>query len=98
MSGDYISREAVRPDTFCEGVSCQDCPFCKDPVQGGCRIDDFVKSIPAADVVEVVRCYECIHHDEERPFHYCRRLRRDCPDDCEFFCAFGKRKDGGPDA
>lgn len=53
MSGDYISREAARPDAFCEGVSCQECPFCKDPVQGGCRIDDFVKSIPAADVVEV---------------------------------------------
>ena len=49
---DYISREAARPDAFCEGVSCQDCPFCKDPVHGGCRIDDFVKSIPAADVVE----------------------------------------------
>lgn len=49
---DYISREAARPDAFCEGVSCQDCPFCKDPVQGGCRIDDFIKSIPAADVVE----------------------------------------------
>lgn len=50
---DYISREAARPDAFCEGVSCQDCPFCKDPIRGGCRIDDFVKSIPAADVVEV---------------------------------------------
>lgn len=53
--GEYISREAARPDSFCEGVSCQDCPFCKDPVQGGCRIDDFVKSIPAADVKPVKR-------------------------------------------
>lgn len=56
-----------------------------------------INSVPAADVVEVVRCYECIHHDEDRPFHYCRRLGRDCPDDCEFYCAFGKRKDGGQD-
>ena len=55
------------------------------------------ESAPAADVVEVVRCYECIHHDEDRPFHYCRRLGRDCPDDCEFYCAFGKRKAGGQD-
>lgn len=27
---DYISREAARPDAFCEGISCQECPFCKD--------------------------------------------------------------------
>ena len=51
---DYISREAARPDAFCEGVSCQECPFLKNSVTGGCRVDDFIKAIPAADVRPVV--------------------------------------------
>ena len=50
MPSDYISREAARPDAFCEGVSCQECPFLKNSVTGGCRVDDFIKAIPAADV------------------------------------------------
>lgn len=51
MAKEYIEREAARPDAFCEGVSCQECPFCKDPIKGGCRVDDFIKAIPAADVI-----------------------------------------------
>lgn len=49
----YINREAARPDAFCIGVSCQDCPFLKSPLYGGCRIDDFIASLPAADVAPV---------------------------------------------
>ena len=52
---EYIDREAARPDAFCYGVSCQECPFNKDPVNGGCRVDDYIKTIPAADVKPVVR-------------------------------------------
>lgn len=52
---EYIARDAARPDAFCIGVSCQDCPFLKSPLYGGCRIDDFIVSIPAADVRPVVR-------------------------------------------
>ena len=58
---DYISREAARPDAFCDGVSCQECPFLKNSVTGGCRVDDFIKAIPAADVRPVVLCRDCIH-------------------------------------
>ena len=61
MSGDYISREAAMPDGFCVGVSCQECPFCDDPIEGGCKVARFIDAIPAADVVEVVRCRECVH-------------------------------------
>ena len=52
---EYIERDAARPDAFCSGVSCQDCPFLKSPLYGGCRIDDFIAAIPAADVRPVVR-------------------------------------------
>lgn len=90
---DYIRREEVMPDVFCEGVSCQECPFCKDPVQGGCRIDDFVKSIPAADVVEVVRCKDCIYWRGENDL--CKGI---CIDfDADGYCSEGKRMDGGQD-
>ncbi len=61
MATDYISREAARPDAFCSGVSCQECPFCKDILNGGCRVDDFIMALTAADVVEVVYCRDCIH-------------------------------------
>lgn len=52
---EYIARDAARPDAFCIGVSCQDCPFLKSPLYGGCRIDDFIASIPTADVLPVRR-------------------------------------------
>jgi hypothetical protein len=48
---EYIEKEAARPDEFCVGVSCQECPFLKDPLYGGCRVDDFIMELPPADVV-----------------------------------------------
>lgn len=35
--------------------------------------------------------------DDESQYHYCRKWRRNCPNDSEFFCKWGKRKDGGQD-
>lgn len=84
MMPEYINREAARNELYeADAITM--------------RGVEILNNFPAADVVEVVRCYECIHHDEDRPFHYCRRWGRDCPNDCEFYCAFGKRKDGGKD-
>jgi len=54
-----------------------------------------IDSVPAADVAEVVRCCECIHHDGESQYHYCHKWRRNCPNDSDFFCKWGERKDGG---
>lgn len=55
METEYIEKQAARPDAFCEGVSCQECPFLKDPLYGGCRVDDFIMALPSADVRPVVR-------------------------------------------
>lgn len=52
---EYIEKQAARPDEFCVGVSCQECPFLKDPLYGGCRVDDFIMALPPADVRPVVR-------------------------------------------
>lgn len=50
------------------------------------------ESAPAADVVEVVRCRECIRKDICRTSNVWAVL----PDD-NWFCADGKRKDGWQD-
>ena len=54
-------------------------------------------SIPAADVAPVVRCKDCKHH-YDCGVHFCDRLGMDCPDDSDFFCSCGERKDGDDDA
>ena len=51
---EYIDKEAAMPDLFCKGVSCQDCPFLIHPLNGGCRIADYIEALPAADVKPVV--------------------------------------------
>lgn len=51
-------------------------------------------NIPAADVAPVVRCKDCKHH-YDCGVHFCDRLGMDCPDDSDFFCSYGERKDGG---
>lgn len=100
MAKEYIPRDAAMPDGFCVGVSCQECPFCDDPVKGGCKVARFIDAIPAADVVEVVRCRECKYRDyDDAP--YGRKVAvctgamaySQTPDD--WYCPMGKRKDGG---
>lgn len=78
---EYINRDAARPDAFCIGVSCQECPFLKSPLYGGCRIDDFIASLPAADVRPVVRG-KWMHKEITSDFHVigqcsvCKERRR----------------------
>ena len=52
--------------------------------------------IPAADVREVVTCEECVWHVDSG-YHYCNKWCWPCPDNCEFFCAYGKRPNCGAD-
>lgn len=47
-------------------------------------------------VVPVVRCEDCKYH-YDCGVHFCNRLGMDCPDDSDFYCAYGERKDGGAD-
>lgn len=60
-----------------------------------------IDNIPTADVVEVVRCRECIHWFDKweavsiPEAHYCRKMGLFKLSD--YYCADGKRKDGGPD-
>lgn len=56
-----------------------------------------ISKIPAADVAPVVRCKDCKHH-YDCGVHFCDRLGMDCPDDSDFFCSYGERKDGDSNA
>lgn len=60
-------------------------------------------SVPAADVVPVVHCKDCVHWDDDPdtygadygPKGKCMKsFETMCADD---FCSYGKRKDGGVD-
>ena len=52
-----------------------------------------IMDMPAANVAEVVRCQECDNHSEVDGQHYCKFWRMYCPDDSEFFCKAGQRKE-----
>ncbi len=51
-----------------------------------------IKNAPAADVAPVVRCSQCVQH-EDNGYHFCNKWEHFLPDDSEFFCAFGERKE-----
>lgn len=63
---------------------------------------DKLKAIPAADVVEVVRCGECKHSIMHKfPYNYEKVLACNDPHGMTIravkpmhFCSYGKRKDG----
>ena len=54
---------------------------------------DVLKSVPAADVVEVVRCGECVRavpSSNDLPMSFCTWQKTNHTND--FFCANGKRR------
>lgn len=92
MSGEYISRAAA-----IEYIKANQCQKCSDiGLCGKCAVLTAIKlfeAIPAADVVEVVRCRDCKHRLDN---DFCSGRgwpMGQVPDDG--YCDHGKRKDGG---
>lgn len=88
---DYISREALIKAV--EGN-----PYVTESVKSYVRCT--AKNIPAADVVEVVRCGECKYYFGGG-LGICEMIKsrlaacqRDVRWNDDFYCAFGERKDG----
>lgn len=52
-----------------------------------------IEAAQTVDAVPVVRCRECKYH-HDCGTHFCDALGMDCPDNSEFFCSYGKRKEG----
>lgn len=54
-----------------------------------------LRQLPAADVVEVVRCKDCVHYDkganDSESWMYCIVLAKNVYDD--FYCKLGERRE-----
>ena len=90
MAKEYIERESAKRELLSWAVSMNHPEYLiKDDAL------HIIDSIPAADVIKVVRCKDCKHCDPENCHcdHHmgtAAPLRRN-PDD---FCSYGERKDG----
>lgn len=63
MSGDYISREVVLSFPFANGQ--YDREHADEHFIHGCEsYREWIEQLPADDVVEVVRCRECIYYHD----------------------------------
>lgn len=40
-----------------------------------------------------VRCGECKYHSESECFHFCHKQGVHIPDDSEYYCSYGERKE-----
>ena len=56
------------------------------------NVREAIKKMPTIDAVPVVRCPQCAHH-EDNGYHFCNKWEHFLPDDSEFFCAYGERKE-----
>lgn len=89
---DYIRRGEAIEET------CSDCTE-RNNCGGSCSDTDRLRAIHAADVVEVVRCRDCVHGE-----HYYGGVSCRMPSfpewkvhEKDYFCADGERKEGGQD-
>ena len=93
MKEEYIPRSAVLSKTHDIHVKSKagDVDYshrCIDPSD--------VEAIPAADVRPVTTCDACVWH-VDNGYHYCNKWCAPCPDNAEFFCAYGERPNCGAD-
>lgn len=57
---------------------------------------EWVERQPTLTQPEIVCCQDCVHH-EDGYAHWCNKWEHICPDDSEFFCKYGRKKDGQRD-
>lgn len=57
---------------------------------------EWVKRQPTLTPPEIVYCQDCVHHEDGHA-HWCNKWEHTCPDDSEFFCKYGRKKDGETD-
>lgn len=50
-----------------------------------------IQAMPTLTPPEIVCCQDCVHH-EDGYAHWCNKWEHTCPDDSEFFCKFGRKK------
>ena len=55
------------------------------------EVEREVKKAPTLTPIEIVCCQDCVHH-EDGYAHWCNKWEHTCPDDSEFFCKYGRKK------
>ncbi len=55
------------------------------------EIIDALEALPVFDQPEIVYCQDCVHHEDGHA-HWCNKWEHTCPDDSEFFCKYGRKK------
>lgn len=92
---EYIEREAIKRlieskmSIVAAMTKKPDDPTVEGYLLGKDHAIDWVEQIPAADVVEVVRCKCCKHRNP----HCCKCLRDNLWHDEDDFCSRGERKE-----
>ena len=83
MSKEYIDREAFKDEYLC-------CGYLPE------MSEDEFDAFPAADVVEVVRCKDCLYSTERYGHLECIHgvSYRNTWNKPDFFCSYGERKEG----
>ena len=62
-----------------------------EPIPADVLISDIQMMPPTLTPPEIVCCQDCVHH-EDGYAHWCNKWEHTCPDDSEFFCKFGRKK------
>lgn len=95
---DYISREAVEQIIAAQCGECADACLEFDGIQPDCNqcllygAKKAIESVPAADVVTVVRCKDCMYCQKDELGRWCfNDYENELSDDD--FCSHGKRKE-----
>lgn len=52
-----------------------------------------VNQQPTITIPEIIYCQDCENYWDLNGKHICVKLNCNCPDDSEFFCKFGRKKD-----
>ena len=73
---EYIDRDAVL----------RDWPLCDEPADAY----QFIRGFPAADVVEVVRCKDCMYWKYAEGTAFCESWNR-LAENPDYYCAGGRR-------
>lgn len=106
MDKEYIERDALLEDISESVVHTVRVGYPSPEVRGANKVIDRIKAAPTADVVEVVRCKDCLFSLKEPAYEHgymCYKgvyhpgigetRHRKLVQDCDF-CSYGKRKKG----
>lgn len=53
----------------------------------------YINQQPTITIPEIVYCQDCVYL-EDGCVNWCDKWKHTCPDDSEFFCKFGRKKNG----